>query len=135
MIDTKLLHLLYKSNEQELLTILDAMPNPVIPVVTQTDALEGFITRYFIHQVTDVNFILEVDKYQYEKFKENPRFAVTKIKWKIVGKKETIILNNNVNVYGVEDLNKIAVANVDLTFRGLRNYITNYLEYWFAEEV
>ena len=135
MIDTELLRQLYRSNEDELMRTLDETPTPMPPVITQSDVREGFITRYFIHQVTDVNFILEVDKYQYEKFKENPRFAVTKIKWKIVGKKETIILNNNVNVYGVEDLNKIAVANVDLTFRGLRNYITNYLEYWFAEEV
>jgi hypothetical protein len=135
VIDTELLRQLYRSNEDELMRTLDETPTPMPPVITQSDVREGFVIRYFIHQVTDNTFILEIDKYQYEHFKENPRFAVTKIKWKIVGKKETIALNNNVNIHGVEDLNKIAVANVDLTFRGLRNYITNYLEYWFAEEV
>lgn len=135
MIDTVLLQKLYKTDEQRLTRILDEMPTQSLPIVTQTDAKNGFITRYFVRQVTDKNFIVEVDNSQYEELIENPRFVTAKIKWQIVGKKQTLQKNNGIYVYGVEDINRIAVSEVDLTFGGLLKYITSYLEYWFAEEV
>jgi hypothetical protein len=135
MIDTALLQKLYKTDEQRLTRILDEMPTQSLPIVTQTDAKNGFIIRYFVRQVTDKNFIVEVDNAQYEELIENPRFVTAKIKWQIVGKKQTLQKNNGIYVYGVEDINRIAVSEVDLTFGGLLKYITSYLEYWFAEEV
>lgn len=134
MIDQKLLTFLYKNREQELKEFLEPIPQQVPPVVTQNDATSGYITRYFVRQINDKSYIVEVDKAQYQDFKNNPRFIVTKLKWKIVGRKETIKLNNGTNLYGIADQNKIAVSEADLTFGGLRSYITNYLEYWFSEE-
>jgi hypothetical protein len=134
-IDTKLLQSLYKSNEQQLTDILDKMPSQVLPTVTQTDAKEGFIIRYFVRQVTDKNFVVEVDNNQYQEFKENPRFVTTTVKWKIVGKKQNMTLSNGVTIFGVEDANRVTVSEADLTFGGLLIYITSYVEYWFAEEV
>lgn len=134
MIDQKLLDLLYKNKEQQLKEFLEVIPQQVPPVVTQKDVMNGYITRYFVRQTNDTLFITEVDKKQYQEFKTNPRFIVTQIKWKIVGKKETLKLDNGSNVYGISDQNKITVSEADLTFRGLRTYITNYLEYWFSEE-
>jgi hypothetical protein len=135
MIDIDLIQKLYKTDEQRLTRILDEMPTQSLPIVTQTDAKNGFITRYFVRQVTDKNFIVEVDNSQYEELIENPRFVTAKIKWQIVGKKQTLQKNNGIYMYGVEDINRIAVSEVDLTFGGLLKYITSYLEYWFAEEV
>ena len=135
MIDTVLLQKLYKTDEQRLTRILDEMPTQSLPIVTQTDAKNGFIMRYFVRQVTDKNFIVEVDNSQYEEFTENPRFVTAKIKWQIVGKKQTLQKNNGIYVYGVEDINRVVVSEADLTFGGLLTYITSYLEYWFAEEV
>jgi predicted transcriptional regulator len=133
MIDMKLLQQLYKPRQKELMAILDTTPKQVMPVVIQSDARIGFIVRYFVRQVNDISFIVEVDRKQYDDFKENPRFIVTKLNWKIVGKKETVYLQNNTSIYGVEDQNKLIVSEADLTFGGLGGYINNYLEYWLAE--
>jgi hypothetical protein len=111
------------------------MPSQVLPTVTQTDAKNKFIMRYFVRQVTDKDFIVEVDNSQYEEFKENPRFITTTVKWKIVGKKQNMTLLNGVTIFGVEDTNRVVVSEADLTFGGLLKYITSYLGYWFAEEV
>lgn len=135
MIDADLIQKLYKSDEQRLTRILDEMPAQSLPIVTQTDAKNGFIIRYFVRQVTDKGFIVEVDNSQYEELKENPRFVTTTVKWKIVGKKQNMTLLNGVTIYGVEDTNRVVVSEADLTFGGLLKYITSYLEYWFAEEV
>jgi hypothetical protein len=135
MIDIDLIQKLYKSDEQRLTRILDEMPTQSLPIVTQTDAKNGFIIRYFVRQVTDKGFIVEVDNSQYEELKENPRFVTTTVKWKIVGKKQNMTLLNGVTIYGVEDTNRVVVSEADLTFGGLLKYITSYLEYWFAEEV
>jgi hypothetical protein len=135
MIDTDLLQKLYKSDEQRLTNTLDKIPSQVLPIVTQSDAKNKFITRYFVRQVNDKDFIVEVDNNQYMEFKENPRFVTTTVKWKIVGKKQNMTLLNGVTIYGVEDTNRVVVSEADLTFGGLLKYITSYLEYWFAEEV
>ena len=92
MIDLALVQKLYKSNEQQLIDTLDKMPSQVLPTVTQTDAKNKFIMRYFVRQVTDKDFIVEVDNSQYEEFKETPRFVTTQIKWKIVGKKKKMTI-------------------------------------------
>jgi len=134
MIDMDLLTKLYNDNKQDLLEILDKIPQPVKPVVTQADAQVGFITRYFVKPVNDDYYIVEVDLKQYERFKKNFRFTTTKIQWKIVGKKETIKLQSGVNIYGVADTNRIEVINTDLVFKGIRNYIVNYLEFWVTDD-
>lgn len=135
MIDQEILEKLYKSDEQRLTNILVSTPSQVLPTVTQKDAKNGFIIRYFVRQVTDVTFVVEVDQIQYEDFVDNPRFVTAKIKWKIVGKKENIKLPSGITIFGVEDINRVTISEADLTFKGLLNYITNYVEYWFADEV
>jgi hypothetical protein len=133
MIDEELLKKLYKDSEEELRDTIDKLPTPALPVVTQEDASKKFIVRYFVRQVNDQMYVTEIDKTQYEDLKENPRFITTTIKWKIVGKKETIKHSSGANLYGVEDQNRITVADADLTFGGLRRYISSYLEYWVSE--
>lgn len=135
MIDQELLEKLYDSDKERLTEILTSTPAQVLPTVTQVDVKNKFIMRYFVRQVTDKNFIVEVDNIQYEEFKENPRFVTVKIKWQIVGKKQNMTLLNGIVISGVQDTNRTVVSEADLTFGGLLRYITNYLEYWFAEEV
>jgi hypothetical protein len=133
MIDEELLSKIYKKDEVPLKEILDKMPVPKLPIITQRDVENKYIIRYFVRLVNDKDYVVEVDKGQYEEFSENPRFITTQIKWKIIGKKETLKLISGINIHGVEDQNKILVADADLTFGGLRRYITNYLGYWIAE--
>jgi hypothetical protein len=131
MIEETLLNLL--ANSQQISKTLESSPQPTKPIITQSDADRGFITRYFVRQTNDNTFILEVDSKQYTRFKENPRFITAEVKWKIVGKLDTIKYTNGANLYGIKDLNRIAVADADLTFGGLRNYIIDYAEYWLRE--
>lgn len=131
MIDKKLLSIL--GNSPNIEQMLEKTPQPAKPIVTLSDADVGFITRYFIRQVNDTTFILEIDPTQYRQFKNNPRFILTDVQWKIVGKLDTIYYPNGTPIYGIKDLNRIAVANTDLTFGGLRDYITDYGEFWLRE--
>lgn len=135
MIDRNLLNKLYPQKSQGLSKILLGNPTPVRPIVTQTDAEKTFLYRYFVRSVSDVDFVVEVDKKQYQELKKNPRFVTAEIKWKIVGKQNNENLQNNIIVYGTTDLNRQAVANADLTFGGLRKYIQDYAEFWVAEKV
>jgi len=131
MINQDLLTLL--SQKKQIEQILEPMPQTVRPTITQSDADNGFIIRYFIRQVNDKTFVVEVNNSQYERFKDNPRFIGVEVKWKIVGKLETTKLPNGINLFGTREQNKITVADADLTFGGLRNYITDYGEFWLRE--
>lgn len=133
MIDTDLLNLLNRLNTQKTSVMLQSTPQQVLPTITQSDADAGFIMRYFVRPANDKSFVVEVDKNQYQRFKENPRFTTVEVKWKIIGKLETIKYQNAANLYGTKDQNRIAVANADLTFDGLTKYITNYEAYWLRE--
>lgn len=135
MINQELIEKLYNSDKERLSEILTSTPSQALPTVTQADVKNTFITRYFVRQVTDKNFIIEVDNVQYEELIENPRFVTAKIKWQIVGKKQSMKLLNGVVIPGVEEINRTVVSEADLTFGGLLKYITSYVEYWFAEEV
>lgn len=135
MIDRSLLEFLYYDTKDRLSRVLQESPSIVLPIVTRQDAEIGFIDRYFVRTANDDSFIVEVDKKQYDTLKNNPRFMVTTIRWKIVGKKEDINRPNNVIIYGVENINRQVVANADLTFGGLRKYIQNYTQFWVAEKL
>jgi hypothetical protein len=134
MIDQELLSILKKESDTSFIKGLTAQPVKHIPVITQADARSTFLTRYFVRSVNDLYSTIEIDKKQYESFKNNPRFITIELEWKIIGKKETQTLLSGIPLYGVSDTNRIAVADADLTFGGLRRYITDYLEFWIAEE-
>lgn len=133
MTDKKLFNKLYPMVADRLIPKLEMTPEYIRPVVTLADKDNKFLKRYFVRRVTDLSLIVEIDKKQYNEFKTNSRFITTEINWKIVGKKETIKQSNGIELFGTIDTNKIAVTNADLTFGGLRNYITNYSEFWVGE--
>lgn len=128
--DDAIIKILYS---QRLINKLQKNPYHVSPIVTQSDERNGYIQRYFVRPTNDKNLIIEVDKNQYNIFKQNKRFIVCQIRWKIIGKKETTVMKNGVTDSGVKDININEVMKIDLTFGGLKNYISNYLEYWIKE--
>jgi hypothetical protein len=134
MSDIELLEQLYKSRSTKIREQYEDVPKAVSPVVTLSDAENGYLFRYFVQMVTDKRYIIEVDRQQFERFKENPRFNTKKLIWKIVGPKESIRKPNSI-VYGVADINREEVIREDLTMPGLRLYIQDYTEFWFSENV
>jgi len=135
MINEFFLKKLYPFKRQQLSSVYEAQPTTVRPVITQGDAENGYVNRYFVRQVNDTTFVVEVDQTQYSKFSSNPRFIATTIKWKVVGKKEIEYLPSGTPVYGVIDINRQTVANADLTFGGLRKYIQDYAQFWVGETI
>lgn len=123
------------ANNYKDFSAFEQQPKIVLPVVTQADAESGALIRYFIRHVSNKSFVVEIDETQYDLFQQNPRFITCKIRWKIVGVKETSYLPSGLPIYGVADINRQTVANADLTFGGLRQYIQDYAEYWVAERV
>lgn len=134
-INTILLNKVYPDTPSADLESLEIMPTTYKRDLTRDDVLNGSFTRYFIRPVNDKNYVVEVSVDDYEELRKNPRFVSAKINWVVVGKKETIQRSPGVSIYGVEDTNRRVVSEADLTFGGLRRYITNYLEYWFAERL
>lgn len=135
MIDTKLLQQLYPEKTNQYNKILQEAPVFVLPIVTQQDAENGFITRYFARSSNDSSFITEIDKKQFTSLQNNPRFVTAELRWKIVGKKTTFQLPSGAIVYGIADVNRQTVSNADLTFGGLRNYIVDYEQFWLGETI
>lgn len=134
MTDIKLINQLYPEQKKDILDKYEIQPVVTLPIVTLSDLEKRYITRYFIRPSNHADYVVEIDNKQYYTFKENPRFTTAVIKWRIVGKKDTIQLSNGINSAGVRDTNKEAVRKVDLTFNGLHLYITDYTEYWQAED-
>lgn len=136
MIDIDILNKLYpnKYRAKKIATIVQEEPVVALPIVTQQDAQNGFLDRYFVKAANQSELIVEVDKAQYDIFKQNPRFVVVKLKWKIKGKIETTTTPYGVKLIGVRDYNTALVAKEDLTFNGLARYINNYTGYWVSEE-
>jgi len=135
MLEPRVVEELYKKKEQKLKELLNIYPTSIRPIVTQKDVTLGYIMRYFIRPVNDKTVVMEIDKNQYENLKSNTRFITASVKWKIVGVKETRTLLTGITIYGIGDMNRIEVANVDLNFGGLKTYISDYLEFWFSESL
>jgi len=134
MSNTRLLATLYPQTAKNIQAVYEAGPEPTRPVVTLRDVDARYLDRYFVQMVTDRDYIVEVDKVQYELFKTNPRFTTVVVRWKIVGKKESIRTAGNTVLYGVDELNREEILRADLTIPGIRRYIRDYTEFWFSED-
>lgn len=133
MTDTKLLDKIYPKQKKDIIKNYEMRPEVTPPIVTLSDLENKYIKRYFVRPSNHIDYVTEIDERQFSNFKNNPRFFTVMIKWKIVGKKDTIKLSNGINSLGVRDTNKETVRKADLTFGGLMKYITDYTEYWQAE--
>jgi hypothetical protein len=137
MIDLNLLNKLFKSDFDKIKWsyLSQESPVPIKPIVTQSDASNGYIYRYFVKLVNSNQLITEVDKAQYESLKENPRFVTYELRWKIVGRKQTATSPSGALNEGVADINKKEVMRADLTIKGIRSYIIDYTEFWVGESI
>jgi len=135
-INRDVLNQLYtQSGADDLLDTMSDAPTPYRPIVTQRDAENGFIIRYFVRAVAEKDYVVEVNLDDYSRLRENPRFVTAQVRWKIVGVKETTTSPAGVKNLGVNDYNILEVSKADLTFGGLRRYIRNYVEFWLAERL
>jgi len=136
MTDRNLIDNLIKNNRNWLDVIDNGTQTPTqyFPVITQDNLRDGYLYRYF-SKIANQNSVVEINKYDYDQLKDNPRFVTAKIKWKIVGPIETTKTFSGAINYGVRELNRRAIEREDLTFGGLKGYIRDYIQYWVGESI
>jgi hypothetical protein len=137
MIDLNLLNRIFNSDleRREISFISQETPVPYKPVITQNDARNGYVMRYFVKLANTNSLVTEVNKIQFQTLKNNPRFSTVEIRWKILGKKETTKTDSGIVNEGIADINKNEVLKADLTVRGVRSYIIDYTEFWVGESL
>lgn len=99
-------------------------------IPTQDDYKKGFYKRYFVQRRNSLNEILEIDIEQFSSINnpdtgiDNNLYKSISIDWKLTGVK-----NDTDSEKGVEDTNRRLVELKDYDMKGLRNYLTDYLEF------
>jgi hypothetical protein len=99
------------------------------PRITIKDIDAGYIIRYFIQSVSSKK-ITEVDKVQYDVFKNNPFYQSLQIKWIIGGYDKDSIATDGQPLYGAGHRNQVSLDFYDKKMPGLKRIIRNPLEYF-----
>lgn len=96
------------------------VPYGTIPTITKEDVVRRYITRYFLQYNSD-KIILEVDKFQYEKFSKNYLYNAVSFKWYISG-----------NISVVTDKNATTLTYYNNKMNGLSRVISSPLQYFLG---
>jgi len=88
------------------------------PKVTQTDILNGYVTRYFVRNIS-TKVITEVDKKQYEAFKPNTLYETLELQWIITGFANNIISTDGQIIYGAKHKNAVTICFYERRMPGL----------------
>jgi hypothetical protein len=92
-------------------------PKYTRPTITDENRTNGFIKRYFVQQKnTPSTTIVEIDIDQYN---SGRLWRKISLNWIISGE-----------IQAVENVNKLTVFRLNLSFPGLDTYITNYTEFF-----
>lgn len=99
------------------------------PKITPIDIENGLIKRYFLQHVS-LRKIIEIDKKQYDVFKNNPLYANIELDWVISGLANDVTSKNGDVVYGTHHKNQVTTDWYDKKMPGLRRMLNNPLEYF-----
>lgn len=93
-----------------------ATPVEVRPIITNTDIVRGYVTRYFAKSVPSRK-IYEVTKEQFNIFAKDPYYTVIELPWIIVDK-DAITKNNKI----IEHYNK-KMSGINRKLRNPNEYV------------
>lgn len=107
------------------------LPSTIVPIPTQEDYILGYIRRYFIKKINDVNgHIYEVSSDVYGEYIENPFWTTENVKWRISGPIEPIYKDNGeIEDRGVRNSNKGAIGRASAKLKNIGLYLPNILQY------
>lgn len=107
------------------------MPTPHSnkPKITSTDIANGYVTRYFLRHIS-TKLITEVDKKQYEAFKNNVLYEKIDFPWVIMGFANDKLAADGKLIYGTKHKNTVTTRFYDKKLLGLSRYLSNSLEYF-----
>lgn len=104
------------------------------PTITNNDVLAGYITRYFIKPIS-TNKVIEVDKKQYDMFKNSAFYESLEMKWVIGGYNKDITTADGHIVYGAGHRNEVSLDFYDKKMPGLKRILRNPLEYFSGKTI
>ena len=121
--DTSFYDMNYGNNVKSLTFAKSFFPNP-----SKTDYDSGFITRYFLKNVSSSK-IYEVSRDNYTSVVDS-LYIKNEIEWKITGNKNTTTSNGNVINVGVYDFNKKNIEDLNYKMNGIKTILYNPLQFW-----
>ena len=99
------------------------------PKITQTDINNGYVTRYFVRNVS-TKVVTEIDKKQYEAFKNNELYERIEFPWVITGFANDQLSTDNKIIYGTKHRNIVTTNFYENRMPGLKRVLSNPLEYF-----
>ena len=99
------------------------------PKITQTNLNNGYVTRYFVRNVS-TKVITEVDEKQYEVFKNNTLHETIQFPWMIAGVANNQLSTDNKIIYGTKHKNTVTTNFYEDRMPGLKRVLSNPLEYF-----
>lgn len=99
------------------------------PKITQADINNGYVMRYFVRNVS-TKVVTEIDKKQYETFKNNVLYEKLELQWRITGFANNILATDNNIIYGTKHSNTVTTQFYEKRLPGLQRILKNPLEYF-----
>lgn len=88
------------------------------PKITQTDINNGYVTRYFVRNIS-TKVVTEIDKKQYEAYKNNSLYERLELPWIISGFANNIISTDGQIIYGAKHKNAVTICFYERRMPGL----------------
>lgn len=117
-------------------------PLPYFPIITGKDYQRGQIIRYFAKKRNeDPPQIREITKDAFSDLNSSrgqynyALWTVTSVFWKISGPLRDSLNKNGVKTSGIIDTNRRLVENANKDFRGIRQYLSNLIQFAVKSEL
>jgi len=99
------------------------------PKITQTDLINGYVTRYFVRNLSTKE-VIEIDQKQYEMFKTNVLYEKLDLQWRISGFANNILATDDNIIYGTKHSNTVTTQFYEKRLSGLQRILRDPLEYF-----
>ena len=101
--------------------------------ISKQNIQTGFITRYIIQQINNVDNIMEIDEQQYNLYTskkiDTNRYFVEVVKWRITGSVDDIT-ENTIRILGVVSFNQKQIQYVQTKMPNIQKILTNPLQHY-----
>lgn len=109
----------------------DILINTHIPTPTDIDYIRGYIRRYFVRKVNDLNgIIFEVDGTEFIRMSSKPLYLRVSVKWRISGPKNSVMNGDKLVDGGVIVSNRLAIKYASKKIENLSLYLPNLLQFY-----
>ena len=109
----------------------DILINTYIPTPIDIDYVRGYVRRYFVRKVNDLNGIIyEVSGSEFIRMASKPLYIRVSVKWRITGPKDMIMDGDKIIDNGVINSNRLAIKYASEKIENLSLYLPNLLQFY-----